>query len=405
MNNKHSLILLLTVLLVSGMLVACGAKEPAASTAEPPKPTAAATETPVYTPTPSADELLAMGIDYLEQDQFEQAVAALQEALHLDAGDANIHYNLALTYYYLGQLDEAIAGYAEAVRLNPDHADAYYNLGRAYYEQDKLDEAISAWQESIRIEPDDSMVHNNVGRAYFDQGRFDEATVELKEAIALDAANPLAHFNLGLVYLEQGMTGDATTELETYLELIPSDDPNRAMIEQEIARLKGEPAEYRNAAAGYAFPYPGDLSYAQDGTAAVFSTSQAAVDAVMDDAWAKALQEAPSAMFDASSLDEMAEAYDLAVSASPVEYLQATAQDLGANTGEVETGNLQGYPAALIQILGDFEGTSYIGVMGIAIVDERVIAATAIAQPDQWDTFGPTFMGMFNKLSFFEPER
>ena len=38
------------------------------------------------------------------------------------------------------------------------------------------------------------------------------------------------------------------------------------------------------------------------------------------------------------------------------------------------------------------------------VVEERVIAATAMAQPDQWDAFGPTFMTMFNNLSFFEPE-
>ena len=83
---------------------------------------------------------------------------------------------------------------------------------------------------------------------------------------------------------------------------------------------------------------------------------------------------------------------------------QAIAQALGSETGEIETGNLQGYPAALIQIRGDFDGTSYIGVLGVAVVEERVIAATAIAQPDQWDAFRPTFMTMFNNLSFFEPE-
>jgi hypothetical protein len=65
-------------------------------------------------------------------------------------------------------------------------------------------------------------------------------------------------------------------------------------------------------------------------------------------------------MFDAMPLDQMAKDYDLEASASPVEFLQAMAQDLGAKTGEIETGNLQGYPAALMQILGEFDETSYI---------------------------------------------
>jgi hypothetical protein len=67
-------------------------------------------------------------------------------------------------------------------------------------------------------------------------------------------------------------------------------------------------------------------------------------------------------------LDEMAKNYELEVSASPVEFLQLIAQDLEARTGERETGDLQGYPAVLMQILGDFEGTPYIGVLGVIVV-------------------------------------
>jgi hypothetical protein len=150
--------------------------------------------------------------------------------------------------------------------------------------------------------------------------------------------------------------------------------------------------------------YPGDLYYGQEDTWALFSRSQAAVESALDYAMGEALQEAPLAMFDAMPLNEMADEYDLEVGARPAEFLEAMAQALEARTGEIEAGGLQGYPAALIQIAGDFDGTPYIGVLGVAIVDERVVAATALAQPDQWDAFGPTFMTMFNGLAFFQPE-
>jgi tetratricopeptide (TPR) repeat protein len=466
MNNKHGWTLLLTLVLVGGMLVACGAKEPPPPTPVPPTPT------PAATPTPSAGEHLDMGVGNLDQGQFDQAIAQFQTAIQLDPNDAKAHYNLglayqkqdkleeaaaayqkaiqldpdladahnnlgliyytegkpeqaiaeyqeairinpndgtahynlALSYYHQGQLDQAITEYKETVRLNPDNADAHYNLGRAYYEQGKLDEAIVAWKENIRIEPADSMAHNNLGRTYFDQGRLAEAVAELGEAINLDVENPLPHFNLGLVYREQGLANEAIAEFEAYLELVPPDAPNRNQVEQEIEKLRGAPSEYRNAKAGYALPYPADLNYDQDGAWAVFSRSQAAVEIALNNDMAKALQAASFAMFDAVPLDKMAKDYALAVGASPVEILQAMAQDLGAKTGEIETGTLQGYPAALMQILGDFDETSYIGVLGGIVVEERVIAAMAIAQPDQWDAFGPTFMTMFNNLSFFEPE-
>jgi Tfp pilus assembly protein PilF len=465
-NSKHVWQLLLTVILMGGMLVACGEQEPVPPTAVPPTPTAAAT------PTPSAYDHLDTGNDYLDQGQFDQAIAEFQaavqldpdltnahynlglayqkqgkldeaagayqaaiqldpnlsdahnnlgliydaqgkvdqaiaeyqEAIRIDPEDDMAHYNLALSYYHQGELEPAIAEYKETIRLNPDHADAHYNLGRAYYEQGKLDEAIVAWKETIRIEPGDSMAHNNLGRAYSDQGRLEEAVAELREAASLDAENPLPHVNLGLLYEQQGLSDEAIAEFEAYLELVPPDDANRSAVEGKIEKLNDIPAEYRNAAAGYVLPYPNDLYYDEDGTWAAFSKSQAAVESALASATGKALQEAPLAMFDAMPLEEMAKDHDLGMSASPVEFLEAIAQDLGAETGELETGSLQDYPAALMQILGDFDGTSYYGVLGVVVVDERVIAATAIAQPDEWDAFGPTFMGMFNNLSFFEPE-
>ncbi|MFN2290172.1 MAG: tetratricopeptide repeat protein [Anaerolineae bacterium] len=465
-HSRHVSTLLLAILLLGGVLGACGEQAPPPPTAVPPTPTAA------ITPTPSAGEHLDKGNDYLDQGQFDQAIAEFQaaiqldpdltnahynlglayqkqdkldeaaaayqeaiqldpdlaeahnnlgliydtqgksdqaiaeyqEAIGIDPGDDKAHYNLALLYYHQGELDPAIAEYEETIRLNPDNADAHYNLGRAYYEQGKLDEAIVAWKESIRTEPGDSMAHNNLGRAYFDQGRFEESVAELREAASLDAENPLPHVNLGLVYRQQGLIEEAIAEFETYLELTPPDDSNRTEVEQEIENLKGPSAEYKNAAAGYALPYPSDLHYAQDGVMAVFSQSQVAVEAALDFVMAKALQEAPLAMFDAMPLDKMAADYDLEAGDDPVEFQRAIAQDLGAKTGEMETGNLQGYPAALVQIMGEFDGTSYIGVLGVVLVEERVIAATAMAQPAQWEAFGPTFMTMFNKLSFFEPE-
>ena len=464
-HSKHLWTLLLAILLVGGMLGACGEQAPPPPTGVPPTPTSGAT------PTPSAGEHLDRGNDYLDQGQFDQAIAEFQAAIQLDPSDARAHYNLglayqkqgkldeaaaaylealqtdpdigdahnnlglvydtqgkpdqaiaeyqeairinpdddaahynlALSYYHQGQLEQAIAQYQETVRLNPDHADAHYNLGRAYYEQGQLDEAIVAWKESIRIEPGDSMAHNNLGRAYFDQGRLEEAIAELREAISLDVENPLPHVNLGLIYQEQGLTDEAVSEFEAYLELVPPDDANRGKVEREIERLKEIPAEYRNAAAGYALPYPGDLYHDEDGTWAAFSRSQAAVEAALASATGRALQEAPVAMFDAMPLEKMAKDYDLGMSASPVEFLQTIAQDLGAETGEIETGSLGSYPAALMQVLGDFDGTSYYGVLGVIVVEGRVIAATAMAQPEEWEAFGSTFMTMFNNLSFFEP--
>lgn len=348
-----------------------------------------------------------LGIAYDDQGKPDEAIAEYQEAIRINPDYALAHYNLALAYYAQGKPDEAIAAYKEVIRVDPDSADAHYNLGITYYDQGKLDEAIAAWQEAIRIEPEDSMTHNNLGRAYFDQGRLDEAITELEEAIELDPDNAQAHFNLGLVYRELNQVNEAIAEFETYLELIPSDSPNRAVVERTIAELEeqveAERAEYVNDAGGYSLLYAQGLYYDEDKTWAVFSESQAAVETVFDYALGDAIKEAPVAMFDAQPLAEMAKDLGLEETADPAEFLQAMAGSLEAQTGEIETGTIGGYPAALTDISGTQEGTPYEGALTIILVEERAIGASAMASPDQWEAFHPTFIAMFNSLSFSAP--
>jgi Flp pilus assembly protein TadD len=50
--------------------------------------------------------------------------------------------------------DEAMAAYRAAVRRNPGNADAQYGLGVAYSRTGADDQAIAAYREAIRLQPD-----------------------------------------------------------------------------------------------------------------------------------------------------------------------------------------------------------------------------------------------------------
>ena len=62
------------------------------------------------------------GLAYYHKEDFESALASLNEAIRLDARSASGYNNRALVHMARGDLDLAIADYSEAIRLDPTDA-------------------------------------------------------------------------------------------------------------------------------------------------------------------------------------------------------------------------------------------------------------------------------------------
>jgi len=371
-----------------------------------------------------------LGTAYGEQGQAEEAAAAYEKAIELDPDFGEVHGDLAGVYTRLGRLGEAIAAGEKAVELAPEYAMAYNNLGFAYYTQGMHDEAIAEYQEAIRIDPDFGKAHDNLGVAYMMQGQLDQAIAEFEEAIKVNPGyagghvnlgtayqtqgmhdeaiteyqeairiNPdlaMPHKNLALLYRDQGRTEEAIVEFETYLQLQP-DAADMAAVEKEIARLKERAgAEYRNAAGGYSLRYPEGWYYAEKGAEVTLAPSQ-------EDYQASSL-ESPLVTFIAWPLAEASENFGLEESAAPAAFLQVMATAIQAETGEIQSAEIGGYPAAFAATSGTLEGSDYRGELMIILVEERLFLAEALAPPDEWEAFGSTFVDMVNSLSFFKPQ-
>ena len=146
---------------------------------------------------------------------------------------------------------------------------------------------------------------------------------------------------------------------------------------------------------GYSLRYPDGWYYAESETQVLFAESEEALEVIG--------KEAPGAIFHAAPLTEIAESLSLTEITDPAETLEAIAKKLKMETGEIETGQVAGYPAALTDISGTFEDAPHKGGLVVYLVEERVVYGVALAPPDQWEAFRPTFVTMVNSLSFFEP--
>lgn len=77
----------------------------------------------------SAEAYNTMGNVHLQNEQFDQALAAYQKAEDLDADDGGIKINMAIAYYRGGEIGAGSDKYQEAIQINANLAKRYEGLG------------------------------------------------------------------------------------------------------------------------------------------------------------------------------------------------------------------------------------------------------------------------------------
>jgi tetratricopeptide (TPR) repeat protein len=68
---------------------------------------------------------------HASQARYTEAEQRFGEAVLIEPGDANTHFNLGYIRDQMGRHEQAIASFAEAVRLNPALDRAWYGMGMA----------------------------------------------------------------------------------------------------------------------------------------------------------------------------------------------------------------------------------------------------------------------------------
>ncbi len=83
--------------------------------------------------------------------RYEQALAAYEQALHLDPNSAVAYNNKGNALGELKRYEEALATFKRALRLDPNYALAYYNKGLTLQALGKRDEAQQAFQKAHQL--------------------------------------------------------------------------------------------------------------------------------------------------------------------------------------------------------------------------------------------------------------
>lgn len=104
----------------------------------------------------------AMGaVALTETGQIETAIEHFQEAVKLEPGASQAHYNLAVALEANNKPDEAIQEYQRTLELEPEYAEAHNNLGILLTNRGLLREALQHFNEAVRLKPEQSDFREN----------------------------------------------------------------------------------------------------------------------------------------------------------------------------------------------------------------------------------------------------
>ncbi len=80
----------------------------------------------------AAEAHFNLGVTYVEQGRWKEAVKAFQQATRFNPGLAEAYNGLAVAQGRLGRYDQAIQACKQALRINPQMVRAHYNLAALY---------------------------------------------------------------------------------------------------------------------------------------------------------------------------------------------------------------------------------------------------------------------------------
>ncbi len=115
-------------------------------------------------PKTKSEALINRGAARGMANQFDAALADMNEGLQLDPTNKNGYFNRSIVFYNLGKHDEAIADYTNYLRYEPFDANMLYERGMLRRVKAKYPEAIEDLNAALKVNP-------NFGLAYLERAR------------------------------------------------------------------------------------------------------------------------------------------------------------------------------------------------------------------------------------------
>ena len=126
---------------------------------------------------------------YLNLDMYEEAIAAGEKALAINAENYICWTNIGVANRQNGNYPRAIECYNKALEINPDYPEVQSSLGTLHILQEDPEMAVTYFEKAISLDPSLAVSHGNLALALAMMDDFEGAEKALKQAKALGYQN------------------------------------------------------------------------------------------------------------------------------------------------------------------------------------------------------------------------
>lgn len=184
-----------------------------------------------------ADRLFLKGNNLYEDQKFEQAAAAYEEATQKNPEHWGYYFNLGLALKKMEASERAIQAFRQAAKLNPQSFSVNKELGEALAKTENYEEAKIYFAKATEISPDDPDAQYNYGVVLINLGEQEAALTAFQRAVEAKEDYADAYYQLATLQISQAKTEEAIKNLEKFLEIAP-DHAQAPLAKQLLDYLK-----------------------------------------------------------------------------------------------------------------------------------------------------------------------
>ncbi|MEE8586496.1 MAG: tetratricopeptide repeat protein, partial [Acidobacteriota bacterium] len=189
---------------------------------------------------------------YYRQKRAKEGLRALEKFAARKPSDPRIHLRRGQLYIYLEEFEKALAWLEEAVWADPESGPAHFEMARTLRYGNNLEAAQRIALKAVALEPENAQYLHLLGIICDGLKQSAAAVPYLERAAAAPDAFARIYFDLGNALRKSGDRAEARKALENYRELLTANEAQANRFKTVQALINQGQLQIRNGAVGEA---------------------------------------------------------------------------------------------------------------------------------------------------------